>query len=340
MARTKPRKWIARRIAELDPERDYVEIVRLSTLYAANSLQMSWFYAVNTPAAGIAPGVMDAVWRNGTGTYNTHAQARVNDSVDHLVVWLEHGADSPATLASVDIVNKLHRHYAEEYAPGFADIDDWIYILCLNGTAVNNSIVSLGLPGFDEKQKRAAHTLWSRLADRFEHVGEGRPVTDVRAFPDSFDAMVRYVHEYEARPWPVYQPGHDSTVSAIEHFAKENFPPPLRFFGRALVTSFLSPTVLRIHSITPPNRVLRTIARQAMKSMIVFSSLLPDPEESYSDRRRRLVADGRATPSHVDTAVHRKIDRSITPQLAPEFGGVASLCPHLAAAAQENRGAA
>lgn len=223
----KPRKWIARRLDELDAERDHVEIVRLSTLYAANALQMSWFYAVNTPSRGIAPAVMDAVWRDGTGIYNTHAQARVHDSVDHLVVWLEHGPDAPATIASVEMVNKMHRHYAEDYRAGFADIDDWIYILCLNGTAVYNSIVSLGLPGCDEKQKKAAHILWSRLAARFEHVVEGGSVTDIRSFPDSFDAMVRFVDEYEARPWPVHPPGHDSTVSAIEHFARTQFPRPL-----------------------------------------------------------------------------------------------------------------
>ncbi|MGN7158081.1 hypothetical protein ACTHRK_18545 [Dietzia cercidiphylli] len=68
--RDKPtRKWIDRRIAELDPEVDYVEIVRLTTLYRANAMQMDWFYTVGTPAAGISPAVNDAVLRNGTGKF-------------------------------------------------------------------------------------------------------------------------------------------------------------------------------------------------------------------------------------------------------------------------------
>ncbi|MBF4478197.1 hypothetical protein SAMN02745947_05614 [Rhodococcus rhodochrous J3] len=106
---TKSRKWIGARLALLDPSIDNDEIVRLSTLYNLNDLQLHWFYAVGTPAAGIAPAVMDAVWRDGTGEYNRRPDRRVADSVDHMLLWFEHGADSAATKKSVQMVNKYWR---------------------------------------------------------------------------------------------------------------------------------------------------------------------------------------------------------------------------------------
>jgi hypothetical protein len=99
------RKWIAERIEQLDEETDYVEIVRLSTLYGVNDLQLHWFYAVGTPAAGIAPAVIDAVWRNGTGKYTTQATKRKDDSCDHLMEWFEHGPDALVTKKSIGMTN-------------------------------------------------------------------------------------------------------------------------------------------------------------------------------------------------------------------------------------------
>jgi hypothetical protein len=314
------RKWIAKRLAELDAERDYAEIVRLSSVYAANDFQMHWFYAVNSPAAGIAPGVLDAVYRGGAGTYTAKPDQRVEDSADHLMTWFEHGPESPVTQASVEMVNGYHAHFARDYPQGFDKIDDYIYILCLNATGVNSSMVSLGLPGYDEKQKRAVHLFWSKLADQFRHVVAGGRVTEHAPFPDSYDGMVAVVDDYFARDWPVYEPGHQLTSSAIEHFVRTWFPRPLHFAGRALVTSFMAPAVLRAHSIKPPAPPVRWVARRVMKAMVLLSvHVLPDAKVPVTDARR---APGSKThrPSHIDEAVHRTAARSP--------GGLTG-CPHL-----------
>jgi hypothetical protein len=117
--------------------------------------------------------------------------------------------------------------------------------------------------GFTEKQKQAFYVLWSRLADHFT-MPDDTPVTNLATFPADFDAMVRYVDDYQARPWPVHPPGHDSTTSAIEHFAKRFFPPPLHWFGRALVTSFMAPAVLSAHDIDAPAPATAWLARHFM----------------------------------------------------------------------------
>ncbi len=322
------RKWIAQRLAELDAERDYAEIVRLSSVYTAGNFQMHWFYAVNSPAAGIAPGVLDAVYRDGTGTYTAKPDQRVADSADHLLTWFEHGPESPVTQASVEMVNGYHAHFARDYPQGFDKIEDYLFILCLNATGVNSSMVSLGLPGYDEKQKRAVHLFWSKLAEQFRHVVAGGRVTEHVLFPDSYDGMVAVVEEYFARGWPVYEPGHQLATSAIEHFARTWFPRPLRFAGRALVTSFMAPAVLRAHSIKPPPPPARWLARRVMKAMILLGEhVLPDAKVPVTDARR---TPGSRThrPSHIDDAVHRTAARSP--------GGLTG-CPHLDLATTSGR---
>lgn len=274
MSRTKPRKWISDRIAQLDPEVDYVEIMRLST--AANDFQMSWFYAVNTPAAGITQDGIQSIYREGRGKYVTQAQKRVDDSVDYLLLWFEHGPDSPATVKSIETVNKLHEYYAKEYPKAFSAIDDYVYILCLNATAVNTSLKSLGLPGFTAKQERAVYLFWSKLSAHFTHVDSGRPVTEIAPFPEDYEGMEKVVAEYMARRIEPHPEGYASTTAALDHFTRQ-FPRALRGFGRALVTAFMAPEVRKAHSIASSPRWLETIARSCMKLMITAASLAPDP---------------------------------------------------------------
>lgn len=326
-ALTRRWKWIDRRIDELDVDTDYVEIVRLSTLYRINDLQLHWFFAVGTPAAGIRPEVIDSVYRDGKGTYNTDPLKRKDDSCDHLMAWFEHGPNTPAARKSVDMVNKYHAHFARSYPASFAEIDDYIYILCLNATLVNTAITSLGLPGFSEKERDAAHRLWSGLAEHFQ-MANGQPVTEVKPFPSSYHAMEECVEEYLGLPWPVHSNGHRSTAAAIDNFAVTWFPRPLRFFGRALVTSFMAPAVMRAHAIKTPPAPLRWVARQLMKTLILLTNhVLPDPVEPLPDRRRRLAARGSGKRSAVDTAIHRGLDTHQTDADSPTF----SACPHLAA---------
>ena len=332
----RPRKWVAARIDELDPETDYVEIVRLTTLYGSNDLQMHWFYTVGTAVAAISPTVLAAVYRDGAGKYVTAPTKRKDDSNDHMMLWFEHGPHAPATEQSVAMVNSYHAHFAKSFPDAFADPEDYIYILCANATLVHTAMRRLGLPGMSEKQKRAAFLFWSELATRFT-MPDGTVVTTLQAFPDSFEAMEHLVADYMARPWPVHEGGHRSTSSAIEHFAETWFPRPMRFFGRALVTSFLPEEVMRAHDIKAAPAPLTWASRRVMKTLMLLGThVLPDPTDSLPDARRRAAASGSSKPSVVDTAVHRRLQAGQATQ-AP--GSVASQgeapvigCPHLAVA--------
>lgn len=319
MPRRHRRKWIDQRINELDAETDYVEIVRLTTLYRANAMQMDWFYTVGTPAAGISPAVNDAVLRDGAGKFLTQAIKRRDDSVDHMLLWFEHGPDSAATKKSVAMVNKYHAHFAHDYPNGFSEPEDYIYILCMNATLMHVASRSLGLPGFSPTQQRASYLFWSGITNQFT-MPDGRPVTELTSFPESFAAMVDYVKDYQARPWPVHQPSRSGTLAGADRFAETWFPRPLHFFGRVVITAFLPAELKRAHDVPDPPAPVAWAARRFMKTMIQLGeSIIADPVETYLDMRRRRYLEGKGNRSTVDTAVHRSIDTDV------------ASCPHLAA---------
>lgn len=316
------RKWINQRLVELDPEKDYAEIVRLSALYRANDFQLAWFFAVGTPAAGIAPHVLDAVWRGGKSTSKSAPERRRDDSNDHMLTWLEHGPEHAATKISVDMVNKYHSQFARRYRDSFDHVEDYIYILCLNATFVHLASTSLGFSGFTDKQKRATWIFWSKLSDHFTLGTSGERVTALGAFPASFDAMVEVVQSYQARPWPVHNIGHEYTLATTDFFARTWFPRPLRFFGRALISTFLPEGVRRAHAISLPPAPVRVAARAFMKlAMFMADHVLSDPPESLPDRRRRLAEDSGTPLGGVDAAVHQKLVQEMS-------GPLGDLCPH------------
>ena len=301
-ADTSSRKWIKKRLAELDPATDWAEIWSLSSLYNQNDFQLHWYYAVTFPFFLITEWGTDAVYRNGTGKLDKQSTKRVEDTVDHMMVWWEHGPYAPETKQSVEMINKLHAHWATRYPGNFTDNDDYLHTLCYEAAGMHRLQRSLGLPGFNEAQKVAAQRFWSAITPLFV-VEDGTPVT---GFPDDFDGIEAFLDEYINRPWPTLEKGQLATESIINHFATRWFPKPLRPFGRALVTSFYCDQIMRVHQIQTPSAPLRWAARRLIKTMIwLTDNVFPDTKETFPDRRRRLVAEKGARPSTVDTAVNR-----------------------------------
>lgn len=323
------RKWIKGRIDELDPEVDYEEIWSLTSLYNVDDFQYHWFYAVTFPYFLVTQRGADSVYRQGTGKMERQATKRVHDTVDHMLVWWEHGPHSPATRASVQMINKLHAHWAKQYPGYFSYPEDYVNTLCYEATAMHLLQRSLGLPGYNKKQQVAAHRFWSEMGALFT-LEDGRVLTDVVDMPTSFDAMVAFRHDYDAQPWPENPAGEAAAVSFVEHFATTWFPRPLRPFGRALVTSFYEPAIMRVCKVPPPRPALRWLARRVLKTLILLTEhVRPDDRETVTDRRRRKVTEKGAPPSIVDVSVHRAVGRTGS---GIEGTVPASVCPHAAVA--------
>lgn len=63
------------------------------------------------------------------------------------------------TRASIDTVNRYHRHFARAYPDAFSLAEEYLYILCVNAMAIHSAVRSLGLPGMSDKQQQATWLL-------------------------------------------------------------------------------------------------------------------------------------------------------------------------------------
>ena len=173
----KPHKWINARIESLDPDVDWVEMYRLMNTYQSDEFMIDLMYAYTfvhfmVPFHGSEP-----VWREGgKAKVIDRAGQRSEDTVYHNMVWMHYGPDHPETRKSVDTINKIHLYYAKTYPENFTHHVDYVYVWCFSAALGHRLALMMGLPGFTEKQKIAAHRFWKEMAPLFVVPGDDRPI--------------------------------------------------------------------------------------------------------------------------------------------------------------------
>lgn len=282
-ARTKPNKWIAKEIAGLDPEIDYERIWKLATMYYPTEFSANLSYILAIPKYMVPLHAAETVFRNGSGKVYKRPVQRMEDSLKHTNLWWENGPNSPVTRKSVDVVNRLHSHYARKYPGHFGCTEDYIYALCDEGTTLHRLRLRLGMKGLSEKEQRASWEFWSRMCPLFVNA-ETQESLD--GFPENFAEMNRFVEEYEAIDRPAHHLSEEVDKALIGSFVEHQFPRPLRPFGRALVLSLLPDATVQAHRLARPNRIVGAACRLLVRCVFTLGErILPDPEYSFLERR-------------------------------------------------------
>jgi hypothetical protein len=286
--RTGPR-WIKRRVETLDAERDYTEIVKLTTLFHVNAFFVDWAFTHIICRATTGHSAK-AITREGTGKLVNRADSRFDDTSHHFLVWNQWGPGSPETKRSVDIINALHAKYQKIYPSAFDDLPLWAYVIAweVAGIAVLAREV-LGLPELDDKEKQA-RAIWGRkLTESFTYI-DGRPLSEVMPALSTFEDFISFIHEYESQPWA---PDANSTACANAVLDKyqerhQRLPRPL---ARALVTTFWHDGQFECNGIERPTWFWRQTAKNFMRVQMVAMALMPSPKESMVEKMLREAAE-------------------------------------------------
>lgn len=280
-------KWIIAERESLDPHVDYERIWELSTCYYVNDFMMNFLYTVSNPYFILTPQGSQALYRGGTGKTVMQTGKRESDTVDHFWKWYEYGPSNPVTQESVSRVNAIHQGVAKKYTGLFSHLEDYTYTICWIGADVHRMRLRVGLNGYTEKQKIATHLYWQEMAKLFR----GENDTAISDFPTSFDGMLEYLAEYEARDWPHTDEGALTCVALLEQFSNKWFPRGFRYFGRAMILSLLGEAPHRVHRLPYPNIVIRKLMEWGYAG-IIFSKehILPDPKISTPEKHRRAQA--------------------------------------------------
>lgn len=273
-------KWIAREIEQLDPYRDYEQIWALSTTYYVDDFFMNVIYTTGIqnftqpPAGSVVMGLVTKKAMN-------QQEKRMHDTLQRFWQWFEFGPSSPNVYLSLQVVNNIHMGLAKKSPNTFME-RDVIYTCCWTGADMHRLRVSLGLPGYTEKQKIATHLFWRDMTRLF--IAEEGPVHD---FPDSFDAMLHFLEAYESEPWEQVESGKALASALTEQFAKTWFPFGMRWFGRQMILSLQKKRTRDLMQMGDPNPVLRPLIRGFFWLVIFMKErVLPDPKLSTPEKAR------------------------------------------------------
>ena len=289
-------KWIAREIAGSDPHTDYERIVALTATYYQPDFVWNVIYSTAVMTFTITPWGSNTLTitggkKVGEGKVLTQHQKRADDTLQHFWQWFEQGPSSPEVRRSVEFVNRLHMAYAKQLPGHFAHNDEFVHALCWMGAQNHRFRLWLGVPGYTENQKIAAHRFCLEMAALFR--SEKGALVD---FPEDFAAMLAMLEEYESRPWPAVAEGNMVAEAIIAQFCDRWFPRRLRFVGRQLLLAVTRDRVREIQGLERPRPGVRPAVRLALKAVTVAQErILPDPRRSTPERARRK---SRLDPMH------------------------------------------
>jgi hypothetical protein len=273
-------KWIAREIEKLDPVTDYEQIWALSTTYYVDDFFMNILYTTGIqnftqpPAGSIVMGLT-------TRKAVTSPQKRADDTLSRFWQWFEFGPSHPDVQRSLEFVNQIHMALAKK-SPGTFPSRDFIYTCCWIGADMHRLRTGLGVPGYTDKQKVAAHRYWQALCSQFRSE-DGQ----VLAFPDSFEGMLTMLETYEAEPWEKVESGRLLSEAITQQFADAWCPPGLRWVGRQMILSLQKDHIRALMRMGDPNPVMRVIVRRLFWLIITLKErVLPDPKLSTPEKAR------------------------------------------------------
>ncbi|RHZ64662.1 hypothetical protein CDV55_103277 [Aspergillus turcosus] len=301
----RPYHWIRRRIDSLDPEKDFTEIWRLTAGYGLTPFVLNLVYAITFPNFIFTEQGSRAVWRTDGGKIVYKATQRVEQTANNNAIWWWHGPYHPLTKKSVDHINDLHAYYSKQFPGDFSHNDDYLYTLTYTAAAVHRLKLRLGLPGYTDTQKTAAHLFWREMSKLFH--ADGKPI---HSFPSDWDDLMRYNDEIESKMGIGPERSKLIAEGCFDQFAFRFFPPGLRWLGRRIPICLSLPTTLRACRVEPVNPLLDWLITFVLGFFMWFAqTMLPDPVESYWEQQEKMSRAEKAQ----EIAHYRKIDAEFAP---------------------------
>ncbi|KAL1873174.1 hypothetical protein Daus18300_003993 [Diaporthe australafricana] len=270
--------WISKAIDTLDPETDYELIWRLTSSYHLSDFANYLVYSLTFPNFIVNPNGAEVVWRADGGKVVHKAADRIERTESYNMTWWYYGPSDRLCREAVERINQLHAGLARRYPGRFSHNDDYIYTLAFSAILMHRLRLRLGLSGFGDKQKVAAHHFWRDMAPLF--IVEGRGA--VEDYPDSFEGCVAFCEAYESTPRPYDERARYIGISIFNLFAYRYFPPGLRWLGFEFPRALSLPTTLRAFRMEPTNPLLAAVIVFIVKMVFLVSeALLPDPKVAF-----------------------------------------------------------
>jgi hypothetical protein len=305
--------WIAKAINSLDPETDHELIWRLSSSYHLSDFANYLVYSLTFPNFIVTSHGAEVVWRSDGGKVVHKAADRIEKTESYNMTWWYYGPSDRRCRDAVGRINALHAGLARTYPGRFAHNDDYVYTLAFSAILMHRLRLRLGLSGFSEKQKVAAHHFWRDMAPLFIVEGGQK----VEGYPGSFEGCVAFCEAYEATPREYDERARHIGVSIFNLFAYRYFPPGLRWLGFEFPRALSLPTTLRAFRMEPTNPVLAAVIVFIVRMVfLVTEALMPDPKVAFIQSLDGLQEHAARKRKEDIRMLDKSYERFITTQLS------------------------
>lgn len=232
-----------RRITSLDPERDHVEIMRISSGY-----EFPWDYVRALEFALFktycVPSISGLLAR--TGEFERRPQKRYDDTALLMAELVEHGYDSTRGKEALRVVNRLHGRYE------IAD-DDMRYVLSTFIFDPIEWISRYGWRPLTDQERLAAFHFYSAVGARM----------GIKALPPTYSAYQEFKRAYEAEHFTYSDTNRRIGQYTLDLFCSW-YPAPRAVTSRA-VLAMLDAPMLQAFGFRPQPPWLVTAASAALR---------------------------------------------------------------------------
>lgn len=231
-------------IQRLDPERDFLEIYRLTVTYEfpwdiTRALELALYRTYAVPSIGRLLAE--------TGELTERSQKRYDDTALLLDSVVEHGFDSEAGRTAVRRINRMHRSY------DISD-DDMRYVLCTFVVTPKRWLDSYGWRRLSDHELRAVAVYYRTLGT---HLG-------IRDVPQTYEDFERALDAYEEEHFG-WDEGARSVSDATLALMGSWYPRPLAPVVRKAALALLDDSLLRTFRYERPGPVARGLTRGALR---------------------------------------------------------------------------
>ncbi|GHH52811.1 oxygenase MpaB family protein [Streptomyces candidus] len=240
-------------IRQLDPERDFLQIYRMTVTYEfpwdyTRALELALYRTYAVPSIGSLLAE--------TAELTDRSQKRYDDTALLLDTVLEHGFTSEQGRTAVRRINGMHRSY---------DItnDDMRYVLCTFVVVPKRWIDAYGWRRLGDHERRAAAAYYRTLGT---HLG-------IEGIPESYEEFERCLDRYEAEHF-----GWDEGARKVSDATLDlmgSWYGPMAPLARGASLALLDDPLLRALRYERPHPAARTAVRAALRLRGRAVRLLP-----------------------------------------------------------------
>jgi hypothetical protein len=270
--------WISDTINSHDPETDYELMWRLMSCYRSNDFMNNMIYALTFPNFIITTHGCETVWRSDGGKVVKRGAQRVEDTENYNMTWWHYGPSDKRCRDAVEHINNLHASLARRYPGNFSYNEDFLYVTTFSAVLMHRLRLRLGLSGFTEKEKIAAHHFWRDMTPLFIKE-DGK---SVHGYPEDFEGCIQFCEDYENETREFDIRMQYIGLEIMNKFAFRYFPHGLRWLGVSIVKALTLPTTLKAMRIEPINPIFQWLIVFLVGTAMSFAeTFLPDPRESF-----------------------------------------------------------